>query len=202
MESLNPLDIHDIRVIIERSIHRTIRGGESMKKTLGILVAFFCLFATVSALSAAAEEVVTPDEVIAKVRAAAVFLSEKGEAGLAQFNDPKGAWSWKDTYVFVFDCDKGVIIGHPNKELVGTGLASRADKNGFKYNLALCEEAKKPSGGWVEYWRPTDVVDEAGTAEYRRKVSYILKVPGQPMEVGAGIYEPTVSVDDLSKMLK
>jgi cytochrome c len=172
-----------------------------MKKTLILLAGIVCLVAAASAVAAAAEAV-TPDEVITKVKAAAAFLSEKGEAGLAQFNDPKGVWSWRDTYVFVFNCEKGLIIGHPDKTLVGTELASRVDKNGFKYNLALCEEAAKPSGGWVEYWRPTGVVDEKGAAEYRRKVSYMLKVPGQPMEVGAGIYEPTISVDDLNKMLK
>ncbi len=173
-----------------------------MKKTLVLLAGFLCLFSVASVLPAAAADAVTPAEVIAKVTEAAAFLSEKGEAGLAQFNDPKGPWSWKDTYVFVFNCDKGTIIGHPNKELVGTELASRVDKNGFKYSVALCEESKKPSGGWVEYWRPSDVIDETGTAEYRRKVSYILKVPGQSMEVGAGIYEPTLTVDELNKMLE
>jgi cytochrome c len=173
-----------------------------MKKILVLPAVLACMFLVASALPAAAADAVTPAEVIAKVRAAATFLSEKGEAGLAQFNDPKGPWAWKDTYVFVFDCGKGLIIAHPNKELVGTELAERFDKNGFKYNVALCDEAKKPSGGWVEYWRPSDVLDETGTAEYRRKVSYMLKVPGQPMEVGAGIYEPTITVDELNTMLE
>ncbi|OQX07817.1 MAG: calcium:proton antiporter, partial [Desulfobacteraceae bacterium IS3] len=48
-----------------------------------------------------AEESATPEEIISKVRAAAEFLSKAGEAGLAQFNEPKGQWVWKDTYVFV-----------------------------------------------------------------------------------------------------
>ncbi len=144
----------------------------------------------------------TPAEVIAKVKEAAAFLAEKGEAGLAEFNDPNGRWSWKDTYVFVFDCEKGVIIGHPSKDLVGIDLASRTDKNGLKFNVALCKEAEKPNGGWVEYWRPTDVIDEAGNAEYRRKVSYMMAVPGQKMQVGAGIYEPTLTVDELNAMIE
>ncbi|MBN2224322.1 MAG: cache domain-containing protein [Deltaproteobacteria bacterium] len=173
-----------------------------MKKTLVIVAGILFLFSAASALPAAAEEAVTPAEVIAKVTEAADFLSEKGEAGLAQFNDPTGPWSWKDTYVFVFDCGTGIIIGHPNKDLVGTELASRTDKNGLKFNVALCKEAEKPAGGWVEYWRPTDVIDETGTTEYRRKVSYMLAVPGQQMEVGAGIYEPTLTVDELNTMLQ
>jgi cytochrome c len=173
-----------------------------MKRKLAVWIAFICIVASAAAVPAAAEEAVTPAEVIAKVKAAAAFLSENGEAGLAQFNDPNGPWSWKGTYVFVFNCEKGIIIGHPNKDLVGIDLSTRADKNGLKFNVALCKEAEKPSGGWVEYWRPTDVADETGAAEYRRKVSYMLKVPGQPMEVGAGIYEPTISVDELNKMLE
>ncbi len=172
-----------------------------MKRTLGILIAVMFVCGAAGVLPAAAGEAVTPAEVIAKVKEAAAFLSGTGEAGLAQFNDPKGPWSWKDTYVFVFDCSKGTIIGHPSKELVGTDLTTRADKNGFKFNVALCGESQKPSGGWVEYWRPTDAVDASGAAEYRRKISYILKVPGQPMEVGAGIYEPTLTIDELNKML-
>ncbi len=173
-----------------------------MKKTLVILAGVLLIFSAAWVSPAAAEDAVTPAEVIAKVREAAAFLSEKGEAGLAQFNDPASAWSWKDTYVFVFDCSKGTIVGHPNKDLVGTDLTTRVDKNGFKFNVALCTEAEKPNGGWVEYWRPSDVIDETGTAEYRRKVSYILAVPGQSMEVGAGIYEPTITVDELNKMLQ
>ena len=173
-----------------------------MKKITVLLAGSLCILLLTAALPAAAADTVSPAEVIAKVKEAAAFLSEKGESGLAQFNDPKGPWSWKDTYVFVFNCEKGLIIGHPNYELVGTELAARADKNGFKYNVALCEEAAKPSGGWVEYWRPSDVIDETGSAEYRRKVSYMLKVPGQVMEVGAGIYEPTLTVDELNKMLE
>jgi cytochrome c len=173
-----------------------------MKRNLALWIAFICIVASAAAVPATAEEAVTPAEVIAKVKAAAAFLSEKGEAGLAQFNDPNGPWSWKNTYVFVFNCEKGIIIGHPDKELVGSDLAARTDKNGLKFNVALCEEAQKPSGGWVEYWRPTGAVDETGAAEYRRKVSYMMKVPGRSMEVGAGIYEPTISVEELNKMLE
>jgi cytochrome c len=171
-------------------------------KFLRIIVPLVIVLWCAMALGAAAEEAATAAEVIAKVKEAAAFLSEKGEAGLAQFNDPKSPWSWKDTYVFVFDCGKGIIVGHPSKALVGATLADRVDKNGFKYNVALCEEAAKPNGGWVEYWRKSDAADKKGEAEFRRKVSYMLKVPGQPYEVGAGIYEPTMTVDELNKMLE
>jgi len=173
-----------------------------LSRIAAVFVAVLFLCAAAGVLPAAAEEAVTPAEVIAKVKEAAAFLSDQGEAGLAQFNDPDGPWSWKGTYVFVFDCGSGLIIGHPSKDLVGTDLTTRVDKDGFKFNVALCAEAAKPNGGWVQYWRPTDSVDASGAAEFRRKVSYILAVPGRQMQVGAGIYEPTLTIDELNGMLK
>ena len=35
-----------------------------------------------------------------------------------------------------------------------------------------------------------------------RKISYMLKVPGQPYEVGAGIYDETKSLEELNGMIK
>jgi hypothetical protein len=150
----------------------------------------------------AAEDTVTPDEVIAKVEEAVAYLSEKGEAGLADFNNPEGPWVWGGTYVFVFNCDEGIIAAHPNNDLIGIELGSRIDEKGNRYNLDLCEVSKNPKGGWVEYWRPTDSMDAEGGAMYRRKISYILKVPGQPYEVGAGIYEPTMTLEELNALLE
>lgn len=153
------------------------------------------------ACAALAEEAaVTPEEIIAKVREAAKYLEENGEAGLADFNKAEGPWVWSGTYVFVFDCGKGVIAAHPNNKLIGVELGSRKDEKGVQYNLKLCEESKKPNGGWVEYWRPTDMMDEEGNMKFRRKISYILSVPGQPYEVGAGIYEPSMTVEELNAL--
>ncbi|MBN1574134.1 MAG: cache domain-containing protein [Deltaproteobacteria bacterium] len=144
---------------------------------------------------------VTPEDIIIMVQKAAKFLEENGEAGIADFNDPEGPWVWSGTYVFVFNCEKGIIAAHPTKELVGVELASRTDEKGVQYNLLLCEEAKNPTGGWVEYWRPTDTMDEKGEAKFRRKISYIMQVPGQPYQVGAGIYEPTMTVEELNNKI-
>jgi len=147
------------------------------------------------------EAKVTPGDIIIMVNKAAKYLEESGEAGLADFNDPKGPWVWSGTYVFVFNCEKGVIAAHPNKDLIGVELASRKDEKGVQYNLLLCDEAKNPTGGWVEYWRPTDVMDEEGNAKFRRKISYIMQVPGLPYQVGAGIYEPTMTVEELNNKI-
>ncbi len=144
-----------------------------------------------------AEQSPSPEEVIAKVKAAAEFLAKSGESGLAEFNDPKGRWAWKDTYVFVYNCDKEEISAHVNNKLINYKLADLIDKNGRYIGYDLCAESLKPNGGWTEYWWP-----KAGSTTPERKISYILKVPGQPYQVGAGIYNPTMSLKQLNEAVQ
>jgi hypothetical protein len=147
--------------------------------------------------SVSAEESATPEEIIAKVRAAAEYLSKAGEAGLAQFNDPKGPWVWKDTYVFVINCDKEEMIAHINPNLLRVKLVNFIDKNGRYLGFDLCAEALNPKGGWTEYWWP-----KLGTNVLERKISYVLNVPNQPYQVSAGIYNPSMTLKQLNDMLK
>ncbi|MFZ1133014.1 MAG: hypothetical protein WCA97_14270 [Terriglobales bacterium] len=50
---------------------------------------------------------------------------------MAQFNQKQGPWVWKDTYIFVEDCDKKVQAAHPiEPELVGTDFVSLKDTKG------------------------------------------------------------------------
>lgn len=125
--------------------------------------------------------------------------NEKGEAGLAEFNDPKGPWIYKDTYVFVTDCAKDVMVGHPMSSFLGAKVSGIMDKKDGTYPVGtnFCEAAKNPNGGWVEYYR-----NKLGSEEPVRKISYMLKVPGQPYEVGAGIYDEEKSLDELNAMIK
>ncbi len=71
----------------------------------------------------------TTQEVVAKVKEAASTLSKTSD--LAPFNQKQGPWVWKDTYIFVEDCDKKVLVAHPIKpELVGQGSFSVKDTRG------------------------------------------------------------------------
>src|ERR1035438_295629 len=95
----------------------------------------------------------TAQEVVAKVREAASTLSKTGDP--AQFNQKEGPWVWKDTYIFIDDCDKKVVAAHPLKpEQIGQDMGSIKDPKGnniFPNPKALCEAARKPSGTWAEY---------------------------------------------------
>jgi cytochrome c len=165
------------------------------KKALAlILLLIWVLPAAAFAQSATSEEVVT------KVRAAADFLSKRGAKGVAQFNMKKSNWVWKDTYIFVLKCDEFTLAAHPfAPQLIGRDNSGLVDKKGSYFFIQFCDDAEKypKKGSWMEYWWP-----KKGEAEPVRKVSYTLQVPGQPYQVSAGIYSPTITAAELNAKLK
>ena len=162
-------------------------------KTLVVLVVALLIVAMSSV--AVGQDKATAKEVVAKVREAASTLSKTGD--LAPFNQKQGPWVWKDTYIFVEDCDKKVQVAHPIKpELVGTDFVSLKDtKGGTVFPKNYCEAAKKPSGVWYEYWWP-----KPGEKEGSRKLAYGLSVKGTPYVVNAGVYDDKATIAELSKL--
>jgi cytochrome c len=164
-------------------------------RILVVLAAPFLIVALSSV--AVGQDKATPQEVVAKVSEAASTLSKTGD--LAQFNQKQGPWVWKDTYIFVHDCDKKVNAAHPFKpEQIGQDLTSIKGTDGkspYPDPEAFCNAARKPSGVWVEYWWA-----KPGEKEGSRKVSYHLTAKGTPYVVAAGIYDDKASVAELSKL--
>src|ERR1700733_688346 len=90
-----------------------------------VLVPVALLTAALCAV-AVAQDQATAQEVVKKVREAASTLSKSTD--VAQFNEKQGPWVWKDTYVFIQDCDKKVVAAHPIKpELIGKDLTAVKD---------------------------------------------------------------------------
>ena len=135
-------------------------------------------------------------EVIEKVRAAAALIEREGASGIATIADPASGYMWKDTYVFVVDCDADRVMANPAfPERVGGDIKQHTDYAGFRYGPQLCETASQPGGGWIEYhWAP------AGGGEAQRKVSYVVSVPGRSYQVGAGIYDAEASLSALAAL--
>ncbi len=144
---------------------------------------------------AVGQDKATAQEVVAKVREAASTLSKTGD--LAPFNQKQGLWVWKDTYIFVEDCDKKVQVAHPIKpELVGKDFMSIKDTKGKNvFPEGFCDAAKKPSGVWFEYWWP-----KPGEKEGSRKLAYGLSAKGTPYVVAAGVYDDKATIAELSKL--
>ena len=157
---------------------------------------------------ALATEAATPQEVIAKVKEAAAYLAKNGKSGLKTFDGADSPFVWKDAYVFVYDCAAGIAdIAQPVPKRKPDKIATDKDATGRVIGPELCEAAARPDGGWVEYmwWKP---VKAEGTKQLAyakkisRKVSYMLSVKGQPYEVGAGVYNDTLTVKYLNALLK
>ena len=157
---------------------------------------------------AAAEEAATPQEVIAKVKEAAAYLTKNGKSGLKTFDSAESPFVWKDTYVFVYDCAGGIAyVAHPVPATKPQKLDEDKDATGRLVGRELCKAAARPGGGWVEYmgYKPAKV-EGAEQVTYAktisRKVTYMLSVEGQPYQVGAGVYNDTLTVEDLNALLK
>ena len=166
-------------------------------KRAAIVALSLSILLLIAYATAAAEGSATPKEVIAKVREAASYIAKNGDSVLPEFNDPKGRWVWKDTYVFVMDCAHDKYVGHPMSEVLGTKISDLKDFAGNRVGLTECEVSDRPNGGWVEIMWP-----KLGQTTAERKICYVYKQPGSPYTVGSGIYEPTMTIDELNKLIK
>ena len=167
-----------------------------MKRTILILIGLLCVLSFSTA--ALAGEVVSPEEVVLKVKEAADYLEEVGEEGLAEFKDPEGPWAWENTYVFVYDCAEGVCVANIFPDVVGKSIEDILDDEGWPVGVELCKAGDEyPEGRWIEYmWR------EAGTGISKKKISYIYKKPGTMYTLGAGMYNPEgVTIEELNGKL-
>ena len=166
------------------------------KKILTIALFFlnmlWCAFAI-------GQKTATPQEVVAKVRDAASTLSKTGD--VTQFDQKQGPWVWKDTYIFVYDCDKKVMAAHPIKpEMIGQDISSIKDAKSGKLIIpnaaAFCKMVQdSPSGVWKEFWWP-----KPGEKEPSRKVAYYLNAKGTPYVVIAGVYDDKITTTEASKL--
>lgn len=152
------------------------------KAALSILVVAIGLLLAGTVLADSA----TKAECMAKGKETAQFINEKGlDAAVAELNKKDGKFAWKDSYVFLMDFD-GKMLGHPNPKLVGANTLEMTDKAEkgkpiFKEFIAV---AKDKGEGWVDYMWP-----KPGETTPVKKVSFIYRVPGKDLLVGAGYYE-------------
>lgn len=138
----------------------------------------------------------SPAEVVEKVRSAVRLLEEYGGAGLTVLRGSGSGYVWKDTYVFVVNCDADVVLSNPAfPEREDGDIKQHTDYNGKRYGPELCAKASEPGGGWIEYVWP-----RPGGNGARRKISFVMSVPDHPYQVGAGLYSETLTLDELSAL--
>ncbi|MGC8659658.1 MAG: cache domain-containing protein [Desulfomonilaceae bacterium] len=145
---------------------------------LGLVI--FCF----SAL-AWAQQVATKEECVVKCHEAAALINSKGlDEAIKEISDPKGPFVWKDSYVFLMNLD-GKMLAHPMQpELTKLPhcllITDPTDKALF---VSFVNLAKTVGHGWVEYMWP-----RPGHKSPSKKITYIYRVPGKDLFVGAGVY--------------
>ena len=154
------------------------------KAAVTMLVLMFGLFIAAGALAA---DSATKDECVAKSKEAAKMILDKGlDETVKEINNKQGKFVWKDSYVFLMSLD-GTMLGHPmSPALIGQNLLDRKDKGepGKFLFKEFVELAKGKGEGWSDYmWA------NPGDPKPRKKISYIYRVPGKDLLVGAGIWE-------------
>jgi cytochrome c len=180
-----------------------IQEVDSMKfKTVAAVTVVILAVLSGPFATAFAGEKATPEEVYELILKAVPVLQKLGDAGLEAFKDPKGEFVYKDTYVLVEDCEKRVIVAHPNSKLVGYDTKNNVDKNPDpakrkNQDTEMCQASENPNGGWVEYYW-----EKLGESTPVRKISFAIKAPGTEYTLIAGIYDNKTSVEALNAKLK
>jgi hypothetical protein len=141
----------------------------------------------------------TPQEVYQKVTEAAQFLSKSGAQGLREFENPRGKFVWKDTFVWVTECEKNYCLPTPKSQDLGLNLSQmKCHLTGKLYVLALCDDmATHPEGSWVEHWQPRPGFDAP-----QRKVSFMMQVPRLPYQVVSDVFDDATSLEQLNRISK
>jgi len=158
------------------------------------IVAIFILISVfgMSAM-ALAEDKATAKDVYDLVIKAYEVVNVLKEESLVAFNDPKGEFIYKDTYVYVMQCPE-YVVAHPYAldKLKGKDLTKI-----YPFQNTLCEGGKSTQGTWVEYAWP-----KPGSQEPSRKISFVISVKDTPYTIAAGIYNDDISIEELNRQHK
>jgi len=157
-----------------------------------VAVMLLVVMASVAPAVSAMAESATKEECVAKCKEAVQLINEKGlEAALQEINKKDGKFVWKDSYVFVEDF-KGTFLAQPlRSELIGTNWLEHKGIDGKFTNKEFIEVVKTKGEGWVEYmhYKPAEFRKPAEERIRSKKMTYVLRVPGKDIFVGAGTFE-------------
>ena len=146
--------------------------------TVIAVLAGFVVFTSFSV--ACADEAAIVQDLVNK--AAATFAAKGKDYALKLIN-ARGPFAKGALYVFAVNMDN-VLVAHPyNKKIVGKHLGNMKDARGKLFVQAFNKVARDPGEGWVEYhWR------RHGEKDGTLKRSYIKRIPGEDIFLGAGYY--------------
>lgn len=167
---------------MQKMKQEVFQGKKTMRVVYFIRAALLALLA--SSTLVFAQERGTPEEAKALVDMGLARIKEVGnEKAFAEFRLKDGKWRTKDLYIFVVKFD-GTVVTHDNKGMIGRSLIEVKDQDGKYFAQEMAEIAKSKGAGWIEY-----KFTEPNTQRIVPKVSYVARIPGQELIIGAGAYK-------------
>jgi methyl-accepting chemotaxis protein len=161
-------------------------GADDAREAIAKITEEYC--------ASTADQPVTPQLVMEKVKAAAALVTKEGSASFPKFMGKDSEYIFGGTYIWINDYDC-VMLMHPvMHKMEGRPLMSLQDVSGKRFFVEFVSTAKD-GGGWVQYMWP-----KPGEKTAVRKVSYIMPamLDGKEVLVGCGLYD--VSDEDLAKL--
>ena len=153
-----------------------------MKKLVLSGMILLVLFGFAGIVSAA-EKRGTAAEAEALVKKAIAYMKANGkEAAFAEINNPKGRFTDRDLYIFVYDMNGKCVAHGLNLKMIGKDLIELKDADGKQFVKERIEIAKTNGKGWQDY-KFTDPISKA----IENKRAYVEKY--DDLIVGSGIYK-------------
>ena len=153
-----------------------------MKKLVLSGMILLVLFGFAGIVSAA-EKRGTAAEAETLVKKAIASMKANGkEAAFAEINNPKGRFTDRDLYIFVYDMNGKCVAHGLNLKMIGKDLVELKDADGKLFVKERIEIAKTNGKGWQDY-KFTDPISK--TIEHKR--AYVEKY--DDLIVGSGIYK-------------
>lgn len=153
-----------------------------MKKLVLSGMILLVLFGFAGIVSAA-EKRGTAAEAEALVKKAIAYMKANGkEAAFAEINNPKGRFTDRDLYIFVYDMNGKCLAHGLNLKMIGKDLIELKDADGKLFVKERIDIAKTNGKGWQDY-KFTDPISK--TIEHKR--AYVEKY--DDLIVGSGIYK-------------
>lgn len=137
-------------------------------RTLAALAALTLLVPVASR----AEEYATTKDAALMVRHAVAFLKKEGkQKAFAEFDNPKGRFTYRDLYIMVYDLNGKCVSHGAKKERIGKDFLEEKDVDGKQFVKERVEIAKRNGKGWQEYKFQNPL-----TKQVEQKVAYFERV--------------------------
>ena len=139
-------------------------------------------FATLGLLAgASAAEKGTQDEAVAMVKKAAAYMRANGvDKTLAEANNPKGQFIYRDLYLSIYDLSGKIAAHGTNPKLIGVDVSKLKDADDKSFMKDILDKAKAAGQGTVDYKWVNPV-----SKEIQAKSAYFIRVDNHVIACGS-----------------